>query len=138
MNIHEYQAKALLDQYQVPVPKGVSAQTEADIECALESLDGSQTLVVKAQIHAGGRGKGSFTDGFKGGVQLCESQLKQSNRFKDVATTCRKQTGPDGRKVQTVYFTETCDIAHEYYLALPRSRECSSCNHRFNRRWHGY
>ena len=125
MNIHEYQAKALLDQYQVPVPKGVSAQTEADIECALESLDGSQTLVVKAQIHAGGRGKGSFTDGFKGGVQLCESTTEaKATALKMLGNhLVTKQTGPDGRKVQTVYFTEACDIAHEYYLALLLDRE---------------
>lgn len=125
MNIHEYQAKALLDQYKVPVPKGVSAQSEADIDRALESLDGSQTLVVKAQIHAGGRGKGSFTDGFKGGVQLCESPNEaKSTALKMLGNhLITKQTGPGGRKVQTVYFTEACDIAHEYYLALLLDRE---------------
>lgn len=125
MNIHEYQAKALLDQYQVPVPKGVSAQSEADIDRALESLDGSQTLVVKAQIHAGGRGKGSFTDGFKGGVKLCKGSTEaKSTALKMLGNhLVTKQTGPEGRKVQTVYFTEACDIDHEYYLALLLDRE---------------
>jgi succinyl-CoA synthetase beta subunit len=76
MNIHEYQAKDLLDQYKVAVPRGISACNEAEIDSAIKSLNNSDLLVVKAQIHAGGRGKGTFTDGYQGGVKLCDSPSK--------------------------------------------------------------
>ncbi|MGB0185012.1 MAG: ADP-forming succinate--CoA ligase subunit beta [Opitutales bacterium] len=125
MNIHEYQAKRLLDDYGVPVPKGYAAQTSREIETAIAHLGESQKIVVKAQIHAGGRGKGSFTDGYQGGVKLVEGReaaLESANRMLD-NTLVTKQTGPAGRKVQTVYFTEACEIQHEYYLALVLDRE---------------
>jgi succinyl-CoA synthetase beta subunit len=125
MNIHEYQAKRLLQEYGVPVPKGYAAQTSREVETAIAHLDESQKVVVKAQIHAGGRGKGSFTDGFQGGVKLVdgrEAALETANRMLD-NTLVTKQTGPAGRKVQTVYFTEACEIQHEYYLALVLDRE---------------
>lgn len=125
MNIHEYQAKDLLDQYKVAVPRGISAGNEAEIDSAIKSLNNSDLLVVKAQIHAGGRGKGTFTDGYQGGVKLCDSPSKAKETAlrmlgNDLVT---KQTGPQGRKVQTLYFTEACDIDHEYYLALLLDRE---------------
>lgn len=125
MNIHEYQAKDLLDQYKVAVPRGISAGNEAEIDSAIKSLNSSDLLVVKAQIHAGGRGKGTFTDGYQGGVKLCDSPSKAKETAlrmlgNDLVT---KQTGPQGRKVQTLYFTEACDIDHEYYLALLLDRE---------------
>jgi succinyl-CoA synthetase beta subunit len=125
MNIHEYQAKDLLDQYKVAVPRGISACNEAEIDSAIKSLNNSDLLVVKAQIHAGGRGKGTFTDGYQGGVKLCDSPSKAKETAlrmlgNDLVT---KQTGPQGRKVQTLYFTEACDIEHEYYLALLLDRE---------------
>jgi succinyl-CoA synthetase beta subunit len=125
MNIHEYQAKDLLDQYKVAVPRGISACNEAEIDSAIKSLNSSDLLVVKAQIHAGGRGKGTFTDGYQGGVKLCDSPSKAKETAlrmlgNDLVT---KQTGPQGRKVQTLYFTEACDIDHEYYLALLLDRE---------------
>lgn len=125
MNIHEYQAKALLDQYQVPVPKGISANDEASIDSAIAELDPNSLIVVKAQIHAGGRGKGTFTDGYKGGVQLCDSPEKaKSTAFSMLGNhLVTKQTSPQGRKVQTLYFTEGCDIDHEYYLAVVLDRE---------------
>lgn len=125
MNIHEYQAKALLNDYKVPIPKGFSAQCESSIDRALEELQSSQKFVVKAQIHAGGRGKGTFTDGFRGGVQLC----KTANEAKSIALKMlgnhlvTKQTSSLGREVQTVYFTEACSIEHEYYLAILLDRE---------------
>ncbi len=125
MNIHEYQAKRLLQEYGVPVPKGYAAQTSREVETAIAHLGESQKVVVKAQIHAGGRGKGSFTDGFQGGVKLVdgrEAALETANRMLD-NTLVTKQTGPAGRKVQTVYFTEACEIQHEYYLALVLDRE---------------
>ena len=125
MNIHEYQAKALLNEYNIPIPKGFHAQCESSIDRAIEQLECSQKIVVKAQIHAGGRGKGTFTNGFKGGVQLC----KTSNEAKSIALKMlgnhlvTKQTSALGRKVQTIYFTEACSINHEYYLAILLDRE---------------
>lgn len=125
MNIHEYQAKELLMHYKVPVPKGISAQDEAGIDAAIESLKGSEKIVVKAQIHAGGRGKGTFTDGFKGGVQVCDSPGKAKETALKMLGNhlVTKQTSPQGRKVQTLYFTEACTIEHEYYLAILLDRE---------------
>ena len=72
MNIHEYQAKALLDQYHVPIPKGIAAKDEASIDSAIAELDPQGLIVVKAQIHAGGRGK-------SGGVALCDTIEEVAN-----------------------------------------------------------
>jgi succinyl-CoA synthetase beta subunit len=82
-------------------------------------------IVVKAQIHAGGRGKGTFVDGYKGGVKVVKGRdaaLDAANHMLD-NTLVTAQTGPEGRKVQTLYITEACDIAHEYYLAVVLDRE---------------
>ena len=125
MNIHEYQAKRLLQEYHVPVPKGYAAQTTKEVETAISHLSDDDKIVVKAQIHAGGRGKGTFLDGYQGGVKVCDGRdeaLDAANRMLD-NTLVTKQTGPAGRKVQTVYFTEACTIAHEYYLAIVLDRE---------------
>jgi len=73
MNIHEYQAKALFETFGVPVPKGVAAKAASDFDTALAQLPEGPTMV-KSQIHAGGRGKGTFTDGFKGGVKFCKTK----------------------------------------------------------------
>ena len=125
MNIHEYQAKALLDQYHVPIPKGIPAKDEASIDSAIAELDPQGLIVVKAQIHAGGRGKGTFTDGYKGGVQLCDTpeKAKAAGLAMLGNNLITKQTSPQGRKVQTLYFTEGSDIDHEYYLAIVLDRE---------------
>lgn len=125
MNIHEYQAKALLDQYHVPIPKGIPAKDEASIDSAIAELDPQSLIVVKAQIHAGGRGKGTFTDGYKGGVQLCDTPEKAKAAGLAMLGNhlVTKQTSPQGRKVQTLYFTEGSDIDHEYYLAIVLDRE---------------
>jgi succinyl-CoA synthetase beta subunit len=126
MNIHEYQAKALFEKYGVPVPKGASAKTAAEFDSALAQLPEGATMV-KSQIHAGGRGKGTFTDGFKGGVKFCKTKADA----KDLAgkmlgnTLVTLQTGPAGRKVQTVYFTVASDIKKEYYLAILLDRATS-------------
>jgi len=126
MNIHEYQAKALFEKFGVAVPKGAPARSPAEFESALAQLaDGP--VVVKAQIHAGGRGKGTFTDGFKGGVKFCHSKaeaLEVARRmFGNTLVTA--QTGPAGRKVQTVYFAAPCIIEKEYYLAILLDRATS-------------
>ena len=125
MNIHEYQAKALLDQYHVPIPTGIPAKDEASIDSAIAELDPQGLIVVKAQIHAGGRGKGTFTDGYKGGVQLCDTPEKAKAAGLAMLGNhlVTKQTSPQGRKVQTLYFTEGSDIDHEYYLAVVLDRE---------------
>jgi succinyl-CoA synthetase beta subunit len=119
MNIHEYQAKALFEKFGVSVPKGAAAKTPEEFINALTELPDGPTMV-KSQIHAGGRGKGTFTDGYKGGVKYC----KTKSEAKEVAarmlgkTLVTAQTGPAGRKVQTVYFTVASDIKKEYYLAI--------------------
>ena len=104
MNIHEYQAKRLLQEYGVPVPRGYAAQTSLEVDTALSHLSNDDMIVVKAQIHAGGRGKGTFTDGYKGGVKV----VKGRDAARDAAshmldnTLVTAQTGPEGRKVQTL------------------------------------
>jgi len=119
MNIHEYQAKALFEKFGVPVPKGAAAKTPEEFINALAALPEGPTMV-KSQIHAGGRGKGVFKDGYKGGVKFCKSKAEA----KEVAghmlgnTLVTLQTGPAGRKVQTVYFTVANEIKSEYYLAI--------------------
>ena len=125
MNIHEYQAKALFEQFGIPVPKGRAARSLQEIDEALAGLpDG--TIAVKAQIHAGGRGKGTFTDGLEGGVKLVEKSKAAEVGLRMLGNTLiTKQTGPAGRKVQTVYFTEAVDIAAEYYLAILLDRRSS-------------
>jgi len=127
MNIHEYQAKALFEQYGVAVPRGVAARTPAEFESALATLGHEGPIVVKSQIHAGGRGKGTFTDGFKGGVKFARTKaeaLDHANRmFNNTLVTA--QTGPAGRKVQTIYFTVASDIQKEYYLAILLDRATS-------------
>src|SRR5215204_3008164 len=111
MNIHEYQAKALFEKFGVPVPKGTAAKSAAEMDAALAALPEGATMV-KSQIHAGGRGKGTFTDGFNGGVKFCKSKADA----KDIAgkmlnnTLVTVQTGPAGRKVQTIYFTAASGI----------------------------
>jgi succinyl-CoA synthetase beta subunit len=126
MNIHEYQAKALFEKFGVPVPKGAVATTPEEFINALAQLPEGPTMV-KSQIHAGGRGKGTFTDGYKGGVKFCKTKADA----KEVAakmlgnTLVTIQTGPAGRKVQTIYFTVASDIKKEYYLAILLDRNTS-------------
>ena len=126
MNIHEYQAKALFEKFGVPVPQGVAAKSPAEFESALAQLPDAP-VVVKSQIHAGGRGKGTFTDGFKGGVKFAKTKadaLDYANKmFNNTLVTI--QTGPTGRKVQTIYFTHASDIKKEYYLAILLDRATS-------------
>ncbi|MEI6861925.1 MAG: ADP-forming succinate--CoA ligase subunit beta [Verrucomicrobiota bacterium] len=126
MNIHEYQAKALFEKFGVPVPKGAAARTTAELDTALASLPEGATMV-KSQIHAGGRGKGTFTDGFKGGVKFCKTKADAREIAGKMLnnTLVTIQTGPAGRKVQTIYFTVASDIKKEYYLAILLDRASS-------------
>ena len=126
MNIHEYQAKALLENAGVDVPKGAAARSAAEFETALAQFpDGP--VVVKAQIHAGGRGKGTFVDGFKGGVKIAQSKGEALDYAQKMFgnTLVTVQTGPAGRKVQTIYFTQLSSIKKEYYLAILLDRASS-------------
>ena len=124
MNIHEYQAKQLLHEYGVPVPRGYAVTNSPELETALSNL-GDEMIVVKAQIHAGGRGKGTFTDGYKGGVKVVKTleAAKEAANHMLGNTLVTAQTGPEGRKVQTLYLTDGCNIEHEYYLAIVLDRE---------------
>ena len=123
MNIHEYQAKELFDRFQVPSPKGaVASSPEEAAEAALQ-FSGAK-LVIKAQVHAGGRGKGHFTNGFQGGVHLIESP-EQAAEFAEKMlnqTLVTVQTGEAGKLVSKVMVAEAVDITHEYYLAILMDR----------------
>ena len=126
MNIHEYQAKALFEKYGVPVPRGAAARSQAEFAPALAQLPEGPTMV-KSQIHAGGRGKGTFTNGFKGGVKFCADKAAALAMAGNMLgqTLVTAQTGPAGRRVQTVYFTVASDIKKEYYLAILLDRASS-------------
>jgi succinyl-CoA synthetase beta subunit len=124
MNIHEYQAKELFQKYNVPTPGGAVAGTPEEAKAAAEALAG-KTIVVKAQIHAGGRGKGVFKNGFKGGVHLCDSPDKAAELAKSMLgeVLVTHQTGEEGKLVNKVLIAEGVDIKKEYYLAILMDRE---------------
>ena len=119
MNIHEYQAKELLRKFDVATTRGRVAATLDEAEQIAREL-GDIDIVVKAQIHAGGRGKGSFKNGFKGGVHV----RKTPDEVRDVAAKMlgqilvTHQTGPSGRLVNKVLVAESADIAREIYFAV--------------------
>jgi succinyl-CoA synthetase beta subunit len=122
MNIHEYQAKDLLAKFGVPVPAGHAAMTVEDAVRAAKLLPGP-LWVVKAQIHAGGRGKGKFKElgpDAKGGVRLARSidEVRQNSEEMLGKTLVTVQTGPEGKQVQRLYITDGVDIEKEFYLAL--------------------
>src|SRR6188508_1542497 len=119
MNIHEYQAKELLQKFGVATPPGRAASTAAEAEQAARDLGGGE-LVVKAQIHAGGRGKGTFTNGFKGGVHLCQSpEEAREIAWKMLGQTLvTHQTGPGGKVVNTVLVAKSVNISREIYFAI--------------------
>lgn len=129
MNIHEYQAKQLLGQYGVAVPAGDPCKTVAEAKAAAEKLFGAghKLAVIKSQIHAGGRGKGTFKHGFQGGVKLAKS-VDEAVNFADNMlgkTLVTKQTGPDGRVVGTILVAAAEDIKKEFYLAVLLDRAVS-------------
>src|ERR1700759_2652494 len=104
MNIHEYQAKEILAKYGVAVPTGQVCRTADETKTAPEKLftSGASMVVVKSQIHAGGRGKGTFKSGFQGGVKLCKSADEVFEKAKAMLgnVLVTKQTGPEGRLVK--------------------------------------
>jgi len=129
VNIHEYQAKQLLKQYGVAVPDGEVCKTPAEALAAAEKLiaGGQKMLVVKSQIHAGGRGKGTFKSGFKGGVKLCKTAAEAHDLAKAMLgnVLVTKQTGPDGRLVSTLLVAGAPNIKKELYLAVLLDRATS-------------
>ena len=127
MNIHEYQAKELFQRFGVASPKGLPADTSEEAEKAAAALKTSH-LVVKAQIHAGGRGKGVFKNGFKGGVKLCSSPAEAREIAQNMLGhyLVTNQTGPDGRLVRKVMVAESVDIQREVYFAILMDRESSA------------
>ena len=128
MNIHEYQAKELLEKYHVAVPKGIPAMSIEDAVKAAEELK-SDLFVVKAQIHAGGRGAGHFKNNpeGKGGVRLCKTveEVKEAAEAMLGQVLVTKQTGEEGKEVQRLYVTDGVDIEKEYYCSVLLDRATS-------------
>jgi succinyl-CoA synthetase beta subunit len=129
MNIHEYQAKALLHEFGVPISKGVPVLRASDSDVAAKTL-GGPIWVVKSQIHAGGRGKGKFKEasaGDKGGVRIAKSVAEVNEFAKQMlgATLVTVQTGPHGKQVNRLYVEDGSDIDKEFYLSILVDRESS-------------
>lgn len=122
MNIHEYQAKQLMEKFGVPTPRGKVAQTPEQAEEIARPL--GNRLVIKAQIHAGGRGKGKFKSGLQGGVHLCKTAAQvrdyAAQMLGQVLVT--HQTGPEGRLVRNVLVAESVEIERELYFAIIMDR----------------
>src|SRR5437588_10648294 len=115
MKIHEYQAKAILAKYKVPVPRGEVAFSTEEAAAAAQKIGGS--VVVKAQIHAGGRGKG-------GGVKIARNAAEATEIAKQMLgmTLVTHQTGPEGRVVKRLLIEETLPIERERYLGMVLGR----------------
>ena len=129
MNIHEYQAKSLLRNYGIPVSDGRAVTKAEEAKTAAGELDGP-LWVVKAQIHAGGRGKGKFKEaeaGEKGGVRLARSVGEAAELARQMLgrTLVTVQTGPAGKQVNRIYIEDGSDIARELYLAMLIDRTTS-------------
>ena len=120
MNIHEYQAKAILASYGIPVPRGIPILSLDQIEPSINSCN-YNIIVLKAQIHAGGRGKA-------GGIKICKSKKEAIDYAKDMLgmTLTTHQTGNEGQEVRRLYIEEGSSITKEYYLSIVLDRE-SQC-----------
>jgi succinyl-CoA synthetase beta subunit len=129
MNLHEFQAKQLLAQYGVAVPTGEVCQTVDQAKAVAQKLfaAGEKVVVVKSQIHAGGRGKGTFKSGFQGGVKLCKSADEVFEKAKAMLgnVLVTKQTGPEGRLVSKLLVAAAPPIKKEFYLAVLLDRATS-------------
>lgn len=123
MNIHEYQALELFERFGVAAPKGQVADTPEAVAKIAQSF-GDQPIVVKSQVHTGGRGKGVFKNGFQGGVHVCSNAEQAvsvaSQMLGQVLVT--KQTGEAGKLVSKVLVSEAVNLAHEYYFAILQDR----------------
>ncbi len=122
MNIHEYQAKQLLARFGVPVPSGEAVETPDAARAVAKRLfsEGASRVVVKSQIHAGGRGKGAFVGGLQGGVKVCETADEVLERAQAMLgqTLVTRQTGPDGRVVRRLLIEAGARIVRELYGAV--------------------
>ncbi len=129
MNIHEFQAKQLLAQHGVAIPPGeVCDSPEAARKLAQKLIaGGAQLIAVKSQVHAGGRGKGTFKSGFKGGVKLCKTAEEVCSSAKAMLgnVLVTKQTGPEGRLVSRLLVAQAPEIRKELYLAVLLDRATS-------------
>tara|TARA_B100001540_G_C15794495_1_gene636970 strand:+ start:545 stop:1720 length:1176 start_codon:yes stop_codon:yes gene_type:complete len=120
MKIHEYQGKQILKSYNIPIQDGVIVENKDNIESAIDQVSqeyGCNQFIVKAQIHAGGRGKG-------GGVKFCpnkDAAIEAANNILGM-NLITPQTGESGQKVRKIYITKAFDIAHEYYVAITLDR----------------
>ena len=142
MNIHEYQAKQLLAKYGVAVPLEIPAKSAGEARPAAEKIaaGGSARVVVKSQIHAGGRGKGTFKSGFQGGVKVAAS-VDEAVSFAEKMlgqVLVTKQTGAEGRHVQTLLIASGAKIKREFYLAVLLDRARAPAHHGQHRRRHGH
>ena len=122
MNIHEYQGKAILKEFGVPIAAGVAAFTAEEAVAAAKTLPGP-VYVVKSQIHAGGRGKGKFKElppDAKGGVRIAKSIDEVGTFAKEMLghTLVTVQTGPAGKPVNRLYIEDGSDILREFYLSV--------------------
>ncbi|SRR5579862_489529 len=127
MNIHEYQARELFQKFGVPTAKGNVASSPEEVEAVAKSI-GAPKLVVKSQIHAGGRGKGRFANGFQGGVHVCGSPAEAGEiAWKMLGQPLiTHQTGPEGRVVNKVLVVEAIEIEKELYFAIVLDRASSA------------
>ena len=124
MKIHEYQAKEILEKFDIPIQRGYPLNDKADINSTIkrvqENFD-TEAVIVKAQVHAGGRGKG-------GGVKYCATYEDAQNAANSILgmNLITHQTGPEGKKVNKILITEALDIKKEYYFAITfdRSKNC--------------
>src|SRR5215471_5457366 len=129
MNIHEYQAKQLLAQYGVAVPEGEVCESPESARKIAESFfaKGATLVVVKSQIHSGGRGKGTFKSGFQGGVKLCRTADDVYEKAKAMLgnVLVTRQTGPEGKLVSKLLIAAAPEIEKELYLAVLLDRTTS-------------
>jgi succinyl-CoA synthetase beta subunit len=129
MKIHEYQAKDILKQYNVPVPAGVASTTVDEAVKAAKEMkaNGSTLFVVKAQIHAGGRGKGETKNSGASGVILCDTieEVREAAESLLGDTLVTVQTGEEGQKVKRIYITDGVEIEQEFYLGILLDRSKS-------------
>ena len=124
MKIHEYQAKEILEKFDIPIQRGYHLENKEDIESIIKKVQQefeTEAVIVKAQIHAGGRGKG-------GGVKYCTSLEEAQASAEEILgmNLVTHQTGAEGKKVNKILITEALDIKKEYYFAITfdRSKNC--------------
>jgi succinyl-CoA synthetase beta subunit len=128
LNLHEYQSKDLMSSFGVVVQRGKMAASAAEastISAEILKSNPKAELILKAQIHAGGRGKGHFDNGFKGGVKICStpSQVAEYTGKMLGAKLITKQTGPEGQLCSKVLVNEGINISKEYYFAILMDRK---------------